>query len=186
MKQRCLNERCSAYKNYGGRGITICAQWMAFEPFLQWALDCGWEKGLDLDRIDNEKGYCPDNCRWTTRRNNVNNRRCTMVISVDGKQMPRTQWEENLQIPYGTIKSWVEKHGIEYATARIHEAITSGYIGHDYSRNHKRTMVKCIETGVVYPSMKNAAHNLGLNTGNIIRVCRCGGKTGGYHFEIVQ
>ena len=54
MKQRCQNPRCQAYHNYGARGITVCKDWQAFEPFCEWALANGYEKGLDLDRADND------------------------------------------------------------------------------------------------------------------------------------
>ena len=74
MKQRCLNQNHMAYHNYGGRGITVCERWMKFENFIE---DMGVRpsKGLELDRINNEEGYCKDNCRWATRAENAKNRR---------------------------------------------------------------------------------------------------------------
>ena len=54
MKQRTQNPKCSAYKNYGERGIRVCKEWQIFEPFCKWALSAGWNKGLDLDRINND------------------------------------------------------------------------------------------------------------------------------------
>lgn len=94
IKQRCLNPRCRAYRNYGGRGIAVCDEWLSFEPFLAWALGAGWQKGLDLDRIDNDGDYAPDNCRFVTRRENVNNRRKTRLITVDGVTHPSTVWAD--------------------------------------------------------------------------------------------
>jgi hypothetical protein len=82
MKQRCLNSNHRSYKNYGGRGIKICRRWLRFENFL---LDMGVKpsKELSLDRIDNERGYHPGNCRWTTRKVQNNNMR-GRGLKIDG------------------------------------------------------------------------------------------------------
>ena len=88
MKQRCCDPKHHAFHNYGGRGITVCERWMeSFEAF--WA-DMGptWQKGLDLDRIDNNCGYSPENCRWTTRRENCLNRRSTRFIKTKWWELP--------------------------------------------------------------------------------------------------
>lgn len=75
MKQRCNDKNHSAFKNYGARGIAVCPEWDAsFEAFWQ-DMGATWVKGLDLDRIDNNAGYSKANCRWTTRRQNCDNRR---------------------------------------------------------------------------------------------------------------
>ena len=96
MKQRCQNPKCKAYGNYGARGIMVCEEWQQFEPFLAWALKNGYEKGLDLDRKDNDGNYEPSNCRWITRRENTNNRRNTVTINVDGLELPDTEWAEKI------------------------------------------------------------------------------------------
>lgn len=72
MKQRCLNPKNQQYKDYGGRGIGVCGEWLLFDNFYR---DMGERAAsLELDRIDNEKGYCKENCRWVTRKVNANNR----------------------------------------------------------------------------------------------------------------
>ncbi len=138
IKQRCQNTKCKAYKNYGARGISVCNEWQEFEPFYEWSLLSGYEKGKDIDRIDNNKGYSPDNCRWVSRKENINNRRNTIILECNGKKMSRTKWEDELQLPKGIIKSWVITHGKEYAERRLSDIIKNGYIEKDYGYSHKK------------------------------------------------
>ena len=76
MKTRCYDQNSDAYKNYGGRGITICDEWIQdFWSFYNWALENGYKDGLTIDRIDNDKGYAPWNCRWATKAEQNRNKR---------------------------------------------------------------------------------------------------------------
>ncbi len=76
MLQRCYNEKNPVFPDYGGRGIKVCQSWKE-DPvsFVEWGLENGWEKGLQLDRIDNDGGYSPVNCRFVTHRKNTSNTR---------------------------------------------------------------------------------------------------------------
>lgn len=76
MHTRCYNEHFAAYKYYGGRGITICDEWREnFQAFHDWAMANGYRDDLTIDRIDNDKGYSPDNCRWITMEEQNKNKR---------------------------------------------------------------------------------------------------------------
>jgi hypothetical protein len=77
IKRRTLNPKHKRYIDYGGRGITICEEWLDIQNFYDWALSNGYEenKGLSIDRIDNDGGYCPENCRWTTKTIQSRNQR---------------------------------------------------------------------------------------------------------------
>lgn len=75
MKKRCYNENCTGYKNYGGKGITVCDEWInSFDAFYQWAMEHGYSDELTIDRIDSSGNYEPSNCRWITRSENISRR----------------------------------------------------------------------------------------------------------------
>lgn len=151
MKQRTQNPKCHAYKNYGARGISVCAEWQAFEPFCEWALTNGYQQGLDLDRVDNNGNYCPENCRWITRQENINNRRKTLFFTVDGKRLSCSSLAELSGIPRGSIKVWAETKGFSYAEKRIKDALVNGYVPKDYG--NQRKAVRHVESGRVFRTL---------------------------------
>ena len=182
IKQRCLNPKCRAYRNYGERGITICGEWLEFEPFLAWALKTGWQKGLEIDRIDNDGGYSPDNCRFTSRVENDNNRRTSVSLTVNGTTKTMAQWGRLTGIPRCTIGGWVRTRGKEYASGRIAEALEHGFIKCDYSRNHKRVPIIHVESGTRFESIYSASRHFGINGGQLHNAVTHGHNTRVGHF----
>lgn len=88
MKQRCNNEHNPAYRHYGGRGIKILPSWdKDFMSFKRWADKNGYKDGLSIDRIDPNRGYSPDNCRWVTMEKQQNNKRNSFFLNINGNKM---------------------------------------------------------------------------------------------------
>lgn len=86
MRMRCRNPKTDNYHNYGGRGITICDEWnQSFEPFYEWAISNGYKQGLTIDRINNDGNYEPSNCRWSTWKQQANNRRNSIKNKYKGE-----------------------------------------------------------------------------------------------------
>lgn len=105
MRMRCINEKLIEYKNYGGRGITVCDEWNDYQTFRDWAMNNGYEFGLTLDRINNDREYSPDNCRWATRSEQMCNTRRNRVITWNGETHIMKEWAELLNIPYDTLET---------------------------------------------------------------------------------
>lgn len=110
IKSRCYNPNNNSYKNYGDRGIKVCEQWLGengFKNFLEWAFKNGYSPELQIDRIDNDKGYSPANCRWVDNKTNMSNRRNT--LKVDG--IPLVEIAIKMNIKYSTLASRYKKYG---------------------------------------------------------------------------
>ena len=104
MKQRCSNENNHKYKDYGERGISVCKEWEYFENFYRWSMNNGYSDDLTIDRINNDKGYSPDNCRWATKTEQARNKRNTRFIEYDGEIKPLPEWAEERRIPSSVIR----------------------------------------------------------------------------------
>lgn len=109
MKQRCDNENSTYYHRYGERGIHVCDEWADFENFYNWAMDNGYDHGLTLERMDNNRGYCPENCVWADRVVQANNRSTNRLIEYAGEEHTMAQWARKLGVSYSTLKCRVDR-----------------------------------------------------------------------------
>lgn len=113
MKTKCFNPNNRSYKNFGGKGITVCLDWLnkeringcskGWKAFEEWALSNGYKNDLSLDRIDINKGYSPENCRWVSLKTQVSNIRYVKFITYRGRTQTLSKWCEELNLSYKTV-----------------------------------------------------------------------------------
>ena len=128
MKERCYNPKFPQYKDYGGRGITVCKEWLnpervhlflhsnpskGFLTFKEWALANGYTDELTLDRIDVNGNYEPSNCRWVSRKLQNRNKRNTIFLTAFGKTQSLGQWAEETGLTVKAIDQRLRKSGFE-------------------------------------------------------------------------
>lgn len=96
LRNRCENANIPQYSDWGGRGITVCEEWHSFEQFYEWAIRHGYSDNLSIDRKDNEGDYCPENCRWTTAKEQALNRRSNVLITHNGVTKHISEWDKDI------------------------------------------------------------------------------------------
>ena len=114
MKNRCHYPSSTSYKYYGGRGISVCEQWRnSFLDFYSWAIENGYNDDLSLDRIDSNKGYSPENCRWITNKEQKRNRPGFVhVITIDGRTQLLSDWIKEFGLCWSTYWKCTSKKGM--------------------------------------------------------------------------
>lgn len=127
MKSRCYNKNNKGYKNYGGRGITICKEWLdkekGFENFYNWSMNNGYSNKLSIDRINVNGNYEPKNCKWSNFQEQINNRTNTIKLKYKGIEKTLTEWAREYHIPIVTLRSRIQRGWkIERAlTEKVHK-----------------------------------------------------------------
>lgn len=103
MLQRCKNPNDKLYHRYGGRGIAVCSEWESFENFHAWATSNGYSSELTIDRIDNDGGYYPENCRWVDRMTQNNNTSQNHRVSYHGLNKTIAEWSRMVGMDYDRL-----------------------------------------------------------------------------------
>ena len=112
IKSRCLNPNSESYKRYGARGICVCEEWKnSFESFYLWSIENGYNEKLSIERIDNDGNYCPQNCKWASRKEQCRNRRSNVVFEYMGEKRILTEWCEILNLDYKLVHNRIHKMG---------------------------------------------------------------------------
>lgn len=129
MRDRCNNPRQKDYDRYGGRGIQICEEWNDYEAFKRWAIQAGYDENAPfmqctIDRINNNKGYSPDNCRWATAKEQANNRSSNHWMTYHGETHNMSEWADITGIDKVTIMSrlrrgWSDERALSEPVHRI-------------------------------------------------------------------
>lgn len=119
MKTRCYNQNAAEYKNYGERGITVCDEWKdGFYNFMMWAKKNGYNDNLSIDRINNNEGYSPSNCRWATNVEQANNKRNNIIVSFANDVSLKRYCEDN-GLNYKTETTFYYRHGYNALIERL-------------------------------------------------------------------
>ena len=114
LKDRCYNKNNKSYKWYGEKGIKICKEWINNPKLFEiWALSNGYEDNLTIDRIDENKDYCPENCRWVPNNDNAKYKSTTSLIEVDGEIHTGKDWAKILGFGPNLINNYIRKYGLE-------------------------------------------------------------------------
>lgn len=129
MKSRCYNKEDKNYRWYGAKGIKICDEWLDNpKAFEEWAMNHGYSDNLTIDRKDENKNYCPENCTWVTLENNSKYKSTTSLVEVNGEIHTGREWSEKLGFGVNVINTYIRKYGEENTKEFIRRYLNSpGY-----------------------------------------------------------
>ena len=148
IKKRCNNPNSARFKDYGGRGIKMCDEWLDdFDSFADWSKNNGYSDELTIDRKDVDGNYEPQNCRWITIKEQCRNKRNTVFVEYHGVKKPLIVWCEELGLVYDTMHDRIKKRGwsVEKAfetKSQRDDSFASKCKSHGISENVVRDRVK--------------------------------------------
>ncbi len=110
MRQRCNNENVPCYRFYGGKGVSVCAEWENYTNFEKWAFSNGYQDDLTIDRIDGDGNYEPNNCRWVTMVMQSRNTSRNRIIEYNGETHCLAEWADILGISRKILDSRINRY----------------------------------------------------------------------------
>ena len=150
MRERCDNPKNENYSKYGAKGVKVCEEWEnSFLSFYNWSMENGFKEELSIDRIDPFGNYCPENCRWATFETQINNKRGSVIMELNGEKKTFTQWCKLYSICPNTVRKRM-KRGYTFI-----DALTSP------SKNKRRT------DRISYSELKRLALDAGLSPSTV-------------------
>lgn len=133
MKARCTKESEKSYDRYGGRGISVCTEWIDFVHFYNWSMANGYSKELSIDRINNDGNYEPSNCRWATTKVQASNTSRNVFIEHNGIRLTSAEWSLKLGSSYTLVSKRINQLGWDEIAA-----VTTPVLGHGYSLSNQK------------------------------------------------
>lgn len=114
MKDRCYNKNSKSYHWYGEKGIKIFDEWMNNpKKFEEWSISNGYIDGMTIDRIDSDKDYCPENCRWVSAEYNSRYKSTTRVLTINGESHTGREWADMLGLGICVVNTYIRLYGID-------------------------------------------------------------------------
>ncbi len=170
MKQRCRNPKCESYPDYGGRGIDICKEWDDSDNFIEWALNNGYADDLTIDRVDNNKGYSPENCAWKTKKEQNDNRRSGLgKFLYKGEEKTLLKWCTELSLPYDSMRERIVNKGMSvedaFETPLATDKPSFTQLCKEHGKNPATVISRMrkfgwdLETALTKPCQKSGKHN---------------------------
>ena len=181
MKARCNNPNDRCYQNYGGRGIRVCEAWESSRMFMEWALANGYRHGLTIDRIDNNKGYSPDNCRWVDAKTQARNKSDNRYVTFNGETHCLSEWSE-----ITGIRSSVLKHRLNSGWP-LERAFTEKN-GHRATRKPIMQLTKDGDFVRTFSALTKVKE-LGVDVRNVGKICQGVGRgktIGGFRWKYCE
>lgn len=169
IKKRCLFETEPRYAQYGARGITICDEWKeSFDNFADWAYANGYDDTLTIERIDVNGNYCPENCKWITRKEQAFNKQDTIWVDYQGKRIQLRKLCEEKGLRYDAIHNRIMKMGWN-----VEKAIDTPLY-----TNEGSLLSKCKEKKLNYATVRDRIRKLGWSEEEALSVPTDGGRHG--------
>lgn len=169
MRNRCKGDQESHIKNYVLRGINVCDEWQNnFEAFYNWAINNGYDNSLSIDRINNNEGYSPNNCRWATQKQQMNNFCDNVILTLDGVSHTVSEWSEITNINKRTLYyrkyyGWDDKRILTIPVAKRKISLNDGFAKAVVQKDKNGNIINRYESILEAARLNNILHTSIVN-----------------------